>query len=120
MKGFFVNLVKVLLSILIMFFIEEYFFKFMKLIGLHLSNTSVVSLIIFIIEFILIYIIFREEISSGFSKFQNKFGSNILTVLISFLVLFVVMMISNYIIKLIAANINLTYHGLNYINQYEF
>ena len=68
MKEFFINLIKILLSVLIVLFIEEYFFKILGLVGIHLAETNVVRLIIYIIEFVLIYIIYGREISSAFSK----------------------------------------------------
>lgn len=119
MKKSFVNLIKLFLSIIITLFIEEYFFKCTSLIGLKLTETAFIKLIIYIIEFIIIYIIYKDEINSGFSKYQNKFANNILTTLISFIILFIAMMITNYIVKLIAANLSVTYHGLNYINVFE-
>ena len=119
MKEFLVNIVKISLSILIIIFIEEYFFKFTNYIGLHLSNTSFVTLIIYIIEFIFIYIIYGSEIRSAFSKYQNKLGNNILYTAISFIVIFIVMMITNYIVKLIAKNLGIAYDGLSFINVFE-
>ena len=119
MKDFFVNLIKILLSIIIVIFIETYFFKFFALFGLELKETALVKLIIYIIEFFLIYIIFSKEIDSAFSKYQNKFGSNVLYTLIAYIVLFIVMMITNYLVKLIASNLNITYTGLNFINIFN-
>jgi hypothetical protein len=119
MKDFLVNFIKLFLSILIIFFIEEYFFKLMGLIGITLHKTALVSLIIYLLEFILIYIIYNKEVSSAFGKFQNKFGSNVIYSLIAFIVLFISMMITNYIVKLIAANLQMPYDGLNFINIFN-
>ncbi len=119
MKDFLVNFIKLFLSILIVLFIEEYFFKILGLIGIELSNNLVVKLIIYILEFILIYIIYGREIGSAFSKYQNKFGSNVLYTIISYIVVFIAMMITNYIVKLIASNLNTPYSGLNFINIFN-
>jgi len=119
MKEFFINITKLVLSILIIFFLEEYFFKFIGFIGLHIAQSSMTTLVIYLIDFVLIYIIYKEEIKSAFSKFQNKFGSNILYTLIAFIVVFMSMMITNYIVKLIADNLNITYSGLNITNIFD-
>ena len=119
MKEFFINIVKLLLSIIIIFFIEKFFFEFTSFLGLKLTENTLVTLIIYIIEFTLIFIIYSNEIKSAFSKYQNKLGSNMLYTLISFIVVFITMMITNYIVKLIASNLNITYNGLNLINIFD-
>ena len=119
MKEFLVNFIKLFLSVLIVLFIEEYFFKVLGLVGIELTNNTIVKLIIYILEFILIYIIYGEEIRSAFSKYQNKLGSNLLYTIISYIIIFIAMMIVNYIVKLIANNINIPYSGLNFINIFN-
>ena len=119
MKDVFVNLIKLSLSILIVLFVETYFYKLLGLIGIHLAKSAIITLIIYIIEFILIYIIYGREVSSAFSKYQNKFGNNVLYTIISYIVIFIAMMITNYILKIIANNINLPYHGLNFTNIFD-
>ncbi len=119
MKEFIVNLIKLVLSVIVVLFIEEYFFKVMSLVGLHLTETPLVRLIIYILEFIIIYIIYGREISAAFSKYQNKLGSNFLYTVISYIVVFIAMMITNYLVRLIATNLNIRYSGLNYINIFN-
>ena len=119
MKDFFINFIKIILSILIVLFIEEYFFKVLGLIGIELSNNTFVRLIIYLLEMVLIYIIYNGELKSAFSKYQNKFGSNLLYTIISYIVIFIAMMITNYIIKLIATNIKMDYTGLNFVNIFN-
>ena len=119
MKEFLVNAIKLFLSILIILFLEEYFFKVIALIGINIEKTNTISLIIYILEAILIYIIYNSELKSAFSKYQNKFANNILYSLISFIVIFMAMIITNYIVKLIANNLNSTYHGLSFINIFN-
>lgn len=119
MKNAFVNIIKLLLSILIVLFIEEYFFKFTALIGLNLTKTNIITFIIYIIEFVLICIIYGPEIRSAFAKYQNKLGSNFLYSVIAFIVLFITMMITSYIVKLIANNMNIPYEGLQFTNIFN-
>ena len=119
MKEFIVNLIKLVLSVIVVLFIEEYFFKVMSLVGLHLTETPLVRLIIYILEFIIIYIIYGREISAAFSKYQNKLGSNFLYTVISYIVVFIAMMITNYLVRLVATNLNIRYSGLNYINIFN-
>ncbi len=119
MKEFFINFVKLFLSILIVVFIEEYFFKTLDFIGITLDNNTFIRVIIYLIEFVLIFIIYNAEIKSAFSKYQSKLGSNLLYTLISYIVIFIAMMIANYIIKLVANNINMNYTGLNFINIFN-
>ncbi len=119
MKDFLVNFIKLFLSILIVLFIEEYFFKAFGLIGIHLEESLLVKVIIYVLEAILISIIYGKEISSAFSKYQSKLGSNFLYSVISYIVVFIAMMITNYIVKLIASNLNIAYSGLNFINIFD-
>lgn len=119
MKEFLINLIKLILSVIIVLFVEEYFFKVIGLVGLQLTETPVVKLIIYIIEFIMIYIIYNRELSSAFSKYQSKFGSNVLYTIISYIVIFIAMMITNYLVKLVANSISIKYTGLNFINIFN-
>ena len=119
MKDFLINLIKLLLSLVVILFIEEYFYKALGLVGLTVTETPTIKLIIYILEFIVIYFLYRKEIKSAFSKYQAKMGSNILNTVISYIVIFIAMMIVNYIVKLIAANLNINYSGLNYVNIFN-
>ena len=119
MKEFLINLVKLLLSIIIVLFTQEYFFKILGLVGIELSNSPVVKLIIYILEFIAIYIIYKAEITSAFSKYQNKLGSNLLYTIISYIVVFITMMITNYLVKLVANNLDIIYTEPNFINIFN-
>ena len=116
MKEFLVNFIKLFLSIIIILFIEEYFFKVLSLVGINLSINTFIKLIIYVLEFIFIYIIYGEEIRSAFNKYQNKFGSNLLYTIVSYIIVFIAMMIVNYLVKIIASNLDMTYNGLNFIN----
>ena len=119
MKDFLVNTIKLVLSILVVLFIEEYFYKALNLVGLQVSETPTIKLIIYILEFIIIYVIYHSEIKSAFSKYQSKLGSNFLNTVVSYIVIFIVMMIVNYIVRLIASNLNIKYSGLNYTNIFS-
>lgn len=119
MKKAFINIIKLLLSIVIVLFIEEYFFKFAALIGLTLTKTTFVTLIIYIIEFVLIFIIYGEELRSAFSKYRSKIGNNLLYSTIAFVVLFIAMMITSYIVKIIANGMNVVYEGLQFTNVFN-
>ena len=119
MKEFLINLIKLFLSIVVVLFIEEYFFKVVGLVGIELSNTPLIRLIIYSLLGIIIYIIYGEEIRKAFSKYQNKLGSNLLYTIISYIIVFIAMMLLNYILKLLATNLNLTYTGLNFSNIFN-
>ena len=119
MKEFLVNFIKLFLSIIIILFIEEYFFKVLSLVGINLSINTFIKLIIYVLEFIFIYIIYGEEIRSAFNKYQNKFGSNLLYTIVSYIIVFIAMMIVNYLVKIIASNLDMTYNGLNFINIFK-
>ena len=119
MKDFFINIIKLLLSILIVLFLEEYFFKILALVGIHLVKNNIVILIIYLIELFLIYLIYGSEIGSAFSKYQNKLGSNFLYTIIAFIVLFISMMITNYIVKAVAQSMQISYRGLSFVNIFN-
>ena len=68
MKDFLVNLIKLILSILVITFTEEYFYKLLDLLKLSINSKSIVSLIVYILIFIIIFIIYKSEITSAFAK----------------------------------------------------
>lgn len=121
MKNFLGNLIKLILSILILLFGEEYFYKFMNFLGINLSKISsnIVSLIIYVVIAGCIFIVYKDELQSAFIKYKNKLGSNLLYTVISFLVLFIAIMISNYIAKYIAGLVSVGYKGLSFINIFN-
>lgn len=113
--------IKLLISLLIVIFGENYFFKFMDFIGISFGkiNNNIISLIIYLIISFCIYIIYKPEIKSGFRKIKNKFGSNIINILISFIVMFIIVMLTNYLCSAIAHSFNLKYNGLSFINIFN-
>ena len=117
MKNFLGNLIKLILSILILLFGEEYFYKFMDFLGINLSKISsnIVSLIIYVVIAGCIFIVYKDELQSAFIKYKNKLGSNLLYTVISFLVLFIAIMISNYIAGLVSVG----YKSLSFINIFN-
>ena len=121
MKNFFGNLIKLILSILILLFGEEYFYKFMNFLGINLNRISsnIVSLIIYIVIAGCIFIVYKDELQSAFIKYRNKLGSNLLYTVISFIVLFIAIMISNYIAKYVAGLLSVNYKGLSFINVFN-
>ena len=121
MKNFLGNLIKLILSILILLFGEEYFYKFMDFLGINLSKISsnIVSLIIYILIAVCIFIVYKDELQSAFIKYKSKFGSNFLYTVISFIVLFIAIMISNYITKYVASLLDVHYNSLSFINIFN-
>lgn len=115
------NFIKFVLSLILLLFTEEYFFKIMKYLHIDLSgvNTLLVSTIIYIILFAMIFIIYKGEIKSAFNRYNNHFGENILYTIISFVVLFIVMMILNYLCKIVGKSFHITYHELGFINIFN-
>ena len=57
MKDFLVNLIKLILSVLVITFTEEYFYKLLDLLKLSINSKSIVSLIVYILIFIIIFIV---------------------------------------------------------------
>ena len=49
MKDFLVNLIKLILSVLVITFTEEYFYKLLDLLKLSINSKSIVSLIVYIL-----------------------------------------------------------------------
>ena len=120
MKQFIVNLIKLILSISILIFTEDYFYKFLDLINININNNSFVSLIIYILIFICICIIYKDEITSAYSKYQHKLANNIFYSILTFIILFIGMMIINYLVIALSKGFNITYEGLNFINIFNY
>ena len=120
MKDFLVNSIKLILSVLVITFTEEYFYKLLDLLKLSINSKSIVSLIVYILIFIIIFIIYKSEITASFAKYKHKLTTNIFYSIICFIVLFIAMMIINYLVVALAKGFNITYEGLSFINIFDY
>lgn len=120
MKDFLVNLIKLILSVLVIMFTEEYFYKLLDLLKLSINSKALVSLIVYILIFIIIYIIYKGEVNAAFAKYKHKLTTNIFYSVISFMVLFIAMMIIDYLVAALAKGFNITYEGLSFVNIFDY
>lgn len=115
-----VNLIKLILSILVLLFTEEYFNKLLDLLKLSINSQNIVSLIVYIIIFIIIIIIYKPEITSAFHKYKHKLTTNIFYSIVSFIIVFIGMMIIDYLLIALSKGLNITYEGLKFINIFDY
>lgn len=115
-----VNLIKVVLSILVLLFTEDYFYKLLDLLKLSINSQYIFSLIVYIIIFIVIFIIYKSEILSAFHKYKYKLMSNLFYSIVSFIIVFIGMMIVDYLLKALSKGLNITYEGLKFINVFDY
>lgn len=118
MKDFAVNLIRLLLSFIILLFSEEYFYKFLSLFKINISKT-ITSIILYIIISFFIYLIYKPELKSEFKKFKRKFMSNMIYAFVAFLIIFVVMLVSNYILSVIAKSFYISYNNISFYNIFN-
>ena len=118
MKDFAVNLIRLLLSFIILFFSEEYFYKFLSLFKINISKTFT-SIILYVLISFFIYLIYKPELKSEFKKFKRKFMSNIVYAFVAFLIIFVTMLVSNYILSVIAKSFYINYNGISFYNIFN-
>ena len=118
MKDFAVNLIRLLLSFIILLFSEEYFYKFLSLFKINISKTFT-SIILYVLISFFIYLIYKPELKSEFKKFKRKFMSNIVYAFIAFLIIFVTMLVSNYILSVIAKSFYSNYNGISFYNIFN-
>lgn len=118
MKDFAVNLIRLLLSFIILLFSEEYFYKFLSLFKINISKTFT-SIILYILISFFIYLIYKPELKSEFKKFKRKFMSNIVYAFVAFLIIFVTMLVSNYILSVIAKSFYINYNGISFYNIFN-
>lgn len=114
-------LIKLIVSILLIMYTETYFWRLMNALDINLSNinSNIISLVIYIILFALIFLVYRAEIKSAFSKFDNKIGTNLLYTLVAFVIIFASMMLTNYIVKVLANAFSVNYLGLSFTNIFN-
>lgn len=114
-------LIKLIVSILLIMYTETYFWRLMNALDINLSNinSNIISLVIYIILFALIFLVYRAEIKSAFSKFDNKIGTNLLYTLVAFIIIFASMMLTNYIVKVLANAFSVNYLGLSFTNIFN-
>lgn len=115
-----VNLMKLILSILVLLFTEEYFYKLLDLLKLSINSQNIVSLIVYILIFIIIFIIYKPEIKAAFHKYKHKLTTNIFYSIASFIIVFIGMMIIDYLLVALSKGLNITYEGLHFINIFEY
>lgn len=118
MKDFAVNLIRLLLSFIILLFSEEYFYKFLSLFKINISKTFT-SIILYVLISFFIYLIYKPELKSEFKKFKRKFMSNIVYAFVAFLIIFVTMLVSNYILSVIAKSFYISYNGISFYNIFN-
>lgn len=118
MKDFAVNLIRLLLSFIILLFSEEYFYKFLSLFKINISKTFT-SIILYVLISFFIYLIYKPELKSEFKKFKRKFMSNMVYAFVAFLIIFVTMLVSNYILSVIAKSFYINYNGISFYNIFN-
>lgn len=118
MKDFAVNLIRLLLSFIILLFSEEYFYKFLSLFKINISKTFT-SIILYVLISFFIYLIYKPELKSEFKKFKRKFMSNMVYAFIAFLIIFVTMLVCNYILSVIAKSFYINYNGISFYNIFN-
>ena len=118
MKDFTVNLIRLLLSFIILLFSEEYFYKFLSLFKINISKTFT-SIILYVLISFFIYLIYKPELKSEFKKFKRKFMSNIVYAFVAFIIIFVTMLVSNYILSIIAKSFYINYNGISFYNIFN-
>ena len=118
MKDFAVNLIRLLLSFIILLFSEEYFYKFLSLFKINISKTFT-SIILYIIVSFFIYLIYKPELKSEFKKFKRKLMSNMVYAFVAFLIIFVTMLVSNYILSVIAKSFYISYNSISFYNIFN-
>lgn len=118
MKDFAVNLIRLLLSFIILLFSEEYFYKFLSLFKINISKTFT-SIILYVLISFFIYLIYKPELKSEFKKFKRKFMSNMVYAFIAFLIIFVTMLVSNYILSVIAKSFYISYNSISFYNIFN-
>lgn len=118
MKDFAVNLIRLLLSFIILLFSEEYFYKFLSLFKINISKTFT-SIILYIIISFFIYLIYKPELKSEFKKFKRKLMSNMVYAFVAFLIIFVTMLVSNYILSVIAKSFYISYKSISFYNIFN-
>ena len=118
MKDFAVNLIRLLLSFIILLFSEEYFYMFLSLFKINISKTFT-SIILYIIISFFIYLIYKPELKSEFKKFKRKLMSNMVYAFVAFLIIFVTMLVSNYILSVIAKSFYISYNSISFYNIFN-
>lgn len=118
MKDFAVNLIRLLLSFIILLFSEEYFYKFLSLFKINISKTFT-SIILYIIISFFIYLIYKPELKSEFKKFKRKLMSNMVYAFVAFPIIFVTMLVSNYILSVIAKSFYISYNSISFYNIFN-
>lgn len=118
MKDFAVNIIRLLLSFIILLFSEEYFYKFLSLFKINISKTFT-SIILYIIISFFIYLIYKPELKSEFKKFKRKLMSNMVYAFVAFLIIFVTMLVSNYILSVIAKSFYISYNSISFYNIFN-
>lgn len=121
MRNIFVNLVKLVLSVALLIYTEKYFYNLLDFLKINTSNidSNVISLIVYILIMICILIIYRAEIKDAFNKYDKRKASNFLYTVVSFVVLFIGMILVNYLCKILAMYLDVSYTQIAFKNIFN-
>lgn len=124
MKDFFINVFKLLIALIILLYGEVYSLKIFEYLNLDFDKYSslvkdFIYFVIYLIEFIIIYFLYKKEIHESFLRFRRKFSSNVIQSLIKFIMLFIIIVVVNYLCVVIGKSFYLNYNEIEYLTIFN-
>ena len=111
------GIVKLLLSILVLFVFFFLYWKLFGLLGIHFSGIAreIVDLLRYVVSMVIIFVIYKGVIKTDKNKFNKNLLNNIIYTLSCLVFLIVITIIINKILKYFGKDIG--YSFTNYFNQ---
>lgn len=117
-------LIKITLSVLLITFGEKYFYIGLDKVGINIFDLnyltkSLIIICFYILVFIVIYFLYRDDLSSDFRRFKRNLFPNILMTIVFFIVITLLIAVTNYLGDALANSFKVNYSGLNNPNIFN-
>ena len=118
------GIIKLILCVLILTYAESYFFELLAWVGLDHSGWSALAkalliLVLYLVIAYAIYLVYRDDLSSDFSRFKRNWFPNVLMSVVFFAIITIVVWVVGYLCEALAGSFRVNYLGLSYLNVFN-
>lgn len=116
-------LIKIILAAFLITYGEHYYYLGLTKLGINFSNSylgeSIIILSFYILVFLLIYFLYRDDLSRDIRRFKRNIFPNILMTIVFFIVVTLLIAVANYLGNTLAVSFKVNYVGLNNQNIFS-
>lgn len=119
-----INIGKILFASISLLYAEKYYFKFLNIIGINVSELTVLTkdillLIMYIVLAVIIYFFYKEKINYDLKRFKRRMFSNILLTIVFFIGVAFIVSASEHLSSVLASSFKVSYEDIKHINIFN-